>query len=63
MRVYQVAGYPRSHYFVKTFSELLEIASWANKNDVKCLHESSGIHGYGFSVGEKNFEWFALKWL
>lgn len=63
MRVYQVAGYPRTHYFVKTFSELLEIMSWADKNDVRCLHESSSMHGYGFSVKEKNFEWFALKWL
>lgn len=63
MRVYQVAGYPRTHYFVKTFSELLEIMSWANKNNVKCLHESSGPRGYGFSVKEKNFAWFALKWL
>ena len=63
MRVYQVAGYPSNHYFVKTFSELLEIMSWMDKNNVNGLHESSGIHGYGFSVREKNFEWFALKWL
>lgn len=62
MKVYQVAGYPKSHYFVKTFSELLEIMSWMSRNDVDCLHESSGIHGYGFSV-KKNFEWFALRWL
>lgn len=62
MRVYQVEGNPRKHYFVKTFSELLEIMSWAEKNDARCLHESSDIHGYGFSIG-KNFDWFALKWL
>lgn len=62
MRVYQVAGYPRNHYFVKTFRELLEIMTWSEKNSVKCLHESSTMHGYGFSVS-KNFAWFALKWL
>jgi len=61
MKVYQVTGYPRSHYFVKTFSELLEIMSWMSKNNVDHRHESSGIHGYGFSV-RKNFEWFALRW-
>lgn len=63
MKVYQVAGYPKTHYFVKTFSELLEIMSWSSKNNVNMLHESSGIHGYGFSIGRKNFHWFALKWL
>ena len=62
MKVYQVAGYPRNHYFVKTFRELLEIMSWSEKNSVKCLHESSTVHGYGFSVS-KNFVWFALRWL
>jgi len=62
MKVYQVAGYPKNHYFVKTFSELLEIMSWMTKNNVGHLHESSSIHGYGFSV-RKNFDWFALRWL
>jgi hypothetical protein len=62
MKVYQVPGYPRNHYFVKTFSELLEIMSWSEKNNTNCLHESSTIHGYGFSI-RKNFEWFALRWL
>jgi hypothetical protein len=62
MKVYQVRGYPRNHYFVKTFSELFEIMSWMKKNDVKGLHESSSIHGYGFSVS-KNLEWFLLRWL
>ena len=62
MRIFQVAGYPRTHYFVKTFQEFLEIMSWMMKNDVKYLHESSSMHGYGFSV-QRNFEWFALKWL
>ena len=62
MRVYQVAGYPRNHYFVKTFRELLEIMTWAEKNGVNCLHESSTMHGYGFSVST-NFVWFALRWL
>jgi hypothetical protein len=62
MKVFQVAGYPRTHYFVKSFQEFLEIRSWMMKNDVGYLHESSSIHGYGFSV-RKNFEWFALRWL
>lgn len=62
MKVYQVRGYPNNHYFVKTFDELLQIMSWMNKNNVDCLHESSGQHGYGFSI-RKNFEWFSLTWL
>jgi hypothetical protein len=62
VKVYQVAGYPNNHYFVKTFSELLEIMSWMNKNNVDHLHESSSLHGYGFSI-KKNFEWFSLRWL
>ena len=62
MKVYQVTGYPKNHYFVKDFQELLNIMSWMNKNNVGHLHESSGIHGYGFSV-RKNFDWFALRWL
>jgi hypothetical protein len=61
MKIYQVPGYPKSHYFVKTFSELLEMMDWANKNDVGLLHESSSNHGYGFSVRE-NAEWFLLRW-
>jgi hypothetical protein len=61
MKVYQVVGYPKNHYFVKTFSELLEIMIWMRKNNVGHLHESSGIHGCGFSVG-KNIEWFLLRW-
>jgi hypothetical protein len=62
IKVFQVRGYPASHYFVETFSELLEIMRWAKKNGVGVLHESSSVHGHGFSV-RKNFEWFALKWL
>lgn len=62
MKVYQVAGYPSNHYFVKTFDELLQMLSWMNKNNVDALHESSSQHGYGFSV-RKNFEWFSLTWL
>ncbi len=62
MKVYQVRGYPSNHYFVKTFDELLQLMSWTNENDVDCLHESSSMHGYGFSI-RKNFEWFSLKWL
>lgn len=31
MEVYQVRGYPRNHYFVKTFDELLQILSWSEK--------------------------------
>ena len=62
MKVYQVRGYPQNHYFVKTFQEFLEVMSWMTKNDIKYLHESSSMHGYGFSV-KNNFEWFALRWL
>jgi len=62
MKVYQVTGYPKNHYFVKDFQELLTIMGWMGKNDVDYLHESSSQHGYGFSV-RKNFEWFSLKWL
>lgn len=62
MRIFQVPGYPRNQYFVKTFDEFLQIVSWMAKNDVKYLHESSTIHGYGFSIS-KNFEWFSLRWL
>ena len=61
MKVYQVQGYSAKHYFVKTFSELLEIMCWMQKNNVGHRHECSGIHGYGFSVG-KNIEWFVLRW-
>ena len=61
MKVYQVRGYPSNHYFVKTLSELLEIMSWANKNDVQLLHECTGFSGYGFSI-RKNIEWFLLRW-
>jgi hypothetical protein len=61
MKVYQVAGYPKNHYFVKDFRQFLEIASWMTKNNVDYLHESSGIHGCGFSV-RKNKEWFLLRW-
>jgi hypothetical protein len=61
MKVYQVVGYPHSHYFVRTFSELLEIMSWMQKNNVDHLHESSSQHGYGFSV-RTNLDWFLLKW-
>lgn len=62
MKVYQVTGYPRNHYFVRTFDELLQILSWMDKNNVDGLHESSSQHGYGFSI-RKNFEWFSLAWL
>lgn len=62
MRIYQVRGYPQTHFFVKTFQEFLEIMSWMSKNNVGYLHESSSMHGYAFSI-RKNFEWFALKWL
>ena len=61
MKAFQLRGYPANYYFVKTFDELLEIAVWSRKNDVKCLHESSGIHGYGFTIQSK-IDWFMLKW-
>ena len=62
MKVYQVTGYPKNHYFVKDFQEFMIIMGWMKKNNVDYLHESSSQHGYGFSV-RKNFEWFSLKWL
>jgi hypothetical protein len=61
MNVYQVAGYPKNYYFVNTFSEFLDIMSWMIQNDVGYLHETSGIHGYGFSI-KNNIEWFLLRW-
>jgi hypothetical protein len=61
MKVYQVVGYPKSHYFVKDFQEFLTIMGWMKKNDVDYLHESSSLHGYGFSI-LKNKEWFLLRW-
>ena len=63
MKVYQVVGYPKNHYFVKDFQEFLNIVGWMKQNNVEYLHESSTmIHGVGFSI-KKNFEWFSLKWL
>lgn len=62
MKVYQVRGYPATHYFVDTFQEFLDIMGWMNNNDVGYLHESSSPHGYGFSI-RKNIEWFRLRWL
>ena len=61
MKVYQLAGYPRNHYFVKTFSQFIVVYSWMRQHDVEYLHESSGNHGIGFSV-TKNLEWFLLRW-
>ncbi len=61
MKVYQVVGYPKSHYFVRDFQEFLNIMNWMKKNDVDYLHESSSQHGYGFSI-RKNLEWFLLRW-
>lgn len=61
MKVYQVRGYPSSHYFVKDFQEFLNILGWMKQNDVDYLHESSSQHGYGFSI-RKNLEWFQLRW-
>jgi len=62
MKVYQVTGYPKNHYFVRDFQEFLNIMVWMKNNNVGYLHESSSQHGYGFSV-RKNFEWFSLAWL
>lgn len=62
MKVYQVTGYPKNHYFVRDSRDFLKMMIWMNDNDVVYLHESSSIHGYGFSI-KKNFEWFSLKWL
>ena len=65
IKIYQVRGYPKHYYFVKTFPELLEIMSWMRENNVKHLHETSSIHGYGFSVRTTVPEYllFVLKWL
>ena len=62
MKVFQVAGYPKSFYFVKTLHEFREISNWMNQNNVEYLHEASCMHGYGFSI-RKNFLWFMLKWV
>lgn len=62
MKIYKVAGYPNNHYFVRTPDEWGALTAWMNKNKVGYLHESSSIHGYGFSI-RKNFEWFSLRWL
>jgi len=62
MKVYQVAGYPRNHYFVKDFIDFMKLVIWMEKNNVGYLHESSSQHGYGFSI-KKNFDWFSLRWL
>ena len=64
MKVYQVRGYPRYYYFVKTYSELLEIMNWMKINNVKHLHETSSIHGYGFSVltTGPGYSLFLLRW-
>ena len=61
-KCYQVRGYPASHYFVANSHDWHEVTNWMRKNNVDYLHESSTIHGYGFSI-RKNFEWFALRWL
>ena len=65
MKIYQVRGYPKHYYLVKTFPELLEIMSWMKKNNIKHLHETSSIHGYGFSVRTTGpgYSLFVLKWL
>ena len=62
MKVYQVVGYPKSHYFVRTWCEFDEIMRWMHKNKVGYLHESSSPHGIGFSL-RSNAEWFLLRWL
>jgi hypothetical protein len=65
MKIYQLRGYPRNNYFVKDFSEFLEIMNWMKENKVKHLHESSSIHGYEFSVipSGPGYSLFVLKWL
>lgn len=64
MTVYQLRGYPNNFYFVKTYDELLQIFSWAQKNDVRCLYECSSAYGYGFSVKDTNDRaLLILSWL
>jgi len=64
MKIYQLRGYPKHYYFVKTFPELLEIMSWMKGHDVRHLHESSGPHGHGFSVRPSGpgYLLFLLRW-
>lgn len=62
IKIYQVYGYPKNHYFVGSTLHWYKLTDWMRKNDVDYLHESSTQHGYGFSI-RKNFEWFSLKWL
>jgi hypothetical protein len=61
MKVYQVIGYPKSHYFVKQ-EEWHEMICWLYQNKIDFLQESCSQHGIGFSL-RKNVEWFLLRWL
>jgi len=61
MKVFKLAGYPSSHYFVK-HDDWNEIRSWFHQSNVDYLQESSSPRGIGFSI-QSNFEWFAMRWL
>ena len=61
MRVYQVIGYPKSHYFVSS-ADWGNITRWMRQNKVDFLQESCGQHGVGFSLYD-NADWFLLRWL
>lgn len=61
MKVYQVIGYPNSHYFVQ-HSDWGEMVSWFYQNEIDWMQESSSMHGVGFRILSK-FEWFLLRWV
>lgn len=61
MRVYQVQGYPRNYYFVK-YSDWSTMTQWLSQNGIRYLHESSGMHGIGFSI-RSDPTWFLLRWV
>lgn len=61
MKVYQVIGYPKSHYFVQQ-TDWVEMITWLNQNKIDFLQESCSQHGIGFSL-RSNAAWFLLRWL
>lgn len=59
MKVRKSLTYPHQRYYVDTLAQWKEISGWMDRNQVKYLHEYSGVMGLGFSV-LKNKEWFLL---
>ena len=60
MKVFQLRGYPTSHYFVE-HDDWFNMIKWLNQNKIEWEQESSSVHGIGFTI-KNNFEWFTLKW-